>query len=152
MACLKGGTAGKRSRGWQSDWGNQRKNGTFLSAMRARIKKFAVLPLAQLLRNGGLKVWIDQAANQVGDSLRNKIDQGLAGSRFGIVILSPSFPRIWPTRELNGLSAMEGEWSKVILPVWHDITLINCCSIPRCLPTVSVRHKQWPFKCGSSNY
>src|SRR5205823_3950467 len=63
---------------------------------------------------------------RVGDSLREKIDEGLAESRFGIVILSPSFlAKNWPKRELNGLFALEESGRKVILPVWHQITKLT---------------------------
>jgi hypothetical protein len=35
----------------------------------------------------GLKVWYDEWTLTIGDSLRQKIDEGLAGSEFGIVVL-----------------------------------------------------------------
>lgn len=59
----------------------------------------------------------------MGDSLRRKIDKGLANSRFGVVVLSRAFlGRGWPEYELDGLvtRAMSGE--QVLLPVWHDVT------------------------------
>jgi hypothetical protein len=60
---------------------------------------------------------------RIGDSLREKIDEGLSESRFGIVILSPHFfQKGWPKRELNGLMALEEGGQKVILPVWHTMT------------------------------
>ena len=59
----------------------------------------------------------------VGDSLRETIDRGLTSSRFGIVVLSPSFfGKRWPNRELNGLMAREtGEDRHIVLPIWHDV-------------------------------
>ncbi len=49
-------------------------------------------------------MWFDEFSLQVGDSLRRAIDQGLAHSRFGIVILSPDFfEKQWPQWELDGL-------------------------------------------------
>lgn len=39
----------------------------------------------------GFKVWLDKAELRTGDSLRRKIDYGLAQSAFGVVILSKSF-------------------------------------------------------------
>jgi hypothetical protein len=86
-------------------------------------KETVVLPLAELLRNGGLKVWVDKQQIKLGDSLREKIDEALANSRFGVVVLSPAFlAKDWTTRELNGLSALEERGHKVILPVWHNMT------------------------------
>ena len=82
-----------------------------------------MVPLADALRRAGLKVWLDRQELRIGDSLREKIDQGLAESRFGIVILSQHFlQKRWPLRELNGLMALEDDGQKVILPVWHEIT------------------------------
>jgi hypothetical protein len=58
----------------------------------------------------------------VGDRLRRKIDDGLAKSRFGVVILSPSFfEKHWPQQELDGLAAREIRGVKVILPIWHNV-------------------------------
>jgi hypothetical protein len=57
------------------------------------------------------------------DSLRRKIDEGLARCRYGIVIVSPNFlSKEWPQRELDGLVAREAaSGSKAILPIWHKI-------------------------------
>lgn len=79
--------------------------------------------LARVLMKEGLKVWYDEFTLKVGDSLRQKIDYGLAHSRYGIVILSQLFfKKNWPQRELDGLAAREdSEGRKVILPVWHNI-------------------------------
>ena len=86
-------------------------------------KKEVAEPLAKMLIAKDLKVWYDRFTLTVGDSLRQKIDDGLARSRYGVVILSPSFfKKDWPKRELDGLAAIENsEGRKVILPVWHDI-------------------------------
>ena len=82
-----------------------------------------VRPLAEALRSHHLEVWYDEFALDVGDSLREAIDRGLATSRYGIVVLSPSFFRKqWPQRELNGLVAREtGEDRRMILPIWHYV-------------------------------
>jgi hypothetical protein len=71
-------------------------------------------------------VWIDRGELRVGDSLRERIDAGLANSRYGIVILSPHFfGKHYPTRELNGLAQRESGGAKVILPVWKDVSDID---------------------------
>ena len=81
-----------------------------------------VEPLADELRKHGLEIWLDTLTLSVGDSLRRSIDEGLAKSRFGIVILSPAFfAKQWPQHELDGLVALEMEGRKVILPVWHEL-------------------------------
>jgi hypothetical protein len=82
-----------------------------------------VRPLARGLETHGLKVWFDEFTLTVGDSLRRSIDRGLAGSRFGVVVISPNFlQKEWPQRELDGLVARETGGVKVILPVWHKTT------------------------------
>jgi len=54
-------------------------------------KEQVALPLSLALRQRGVRVWLDKFELRIGDSLRQKIDEGLANSRFGVVILSPSF-------------------------------------------------------------
>lgn len=81
-------------------------------------------PLAKALQEQGLRVWLDQFELKIGDSLQRSINEGLAESRFGVVILSPSFlAKEWPKKELDALTAREtGRNKPVILPVWHNIT------------------------------
>lgn len=80
-------------------------------------------PLAEALRERGHAVWFDEFELEIGDSLRQEIDRGLARSRFGVVILSPSFfEKEWAQRELDGLTTREMlSPGKVILPVWHEV-------------------------------
>jgi hypothetical protein len=54
-------------------------------------KEEFVRPLAERLKKCGLKIWFDEFTLTIGDSLRRSIDRGLANSRFGIVVISPSF-------------------------------------------------------------
>ena len=86
-------------------------------------KEDLVRPLAAALRTRGFNVWYDEFEIQVGDSLRRSIDRGVASSRFGIVVLSPSFfAKNWPQYELDGLVARESMGGKVILPLWHKVS------------------------------
>lgn len=86
-------------------------------------KESLVRPLAEELTKLGFDVWYDETSLKVGDSLRQKIDQGLASSRYGIVVLSESFfSKNWPQYELNGLVAREMRGGKVILPIWHKVS------------------------------
>ncbi len=80
-------------------------------------------PLADLLKARGFKVWYDEYTLTVGDNLFKSINQGLAQSRFGVVILSPTFfGKKWTQEELHGLFALETPDEKRILPVWHKVT------------------------------
>lgn len=79
-------------------------------------------PLYDRLTRHGLKVWLDENQLHLGDSLRRKIDEGLAKSRYGLVILSKHFfAKKWPQDELDGLFALEATRGKTILPVWHGV-------------------------------
>ena len=81
-----------------------------------------VRELVEALETQGLRIWYDDAVLQVGDSLRRSIDRGLALSRFGIVVLSPSFfAKRWPQAELDGLFMREDAGAPIILPVWHEV-------------------------------
>src|SRR5947199_9421603 len=71
-----------------------------------------VEPLAEEMRRLGLEVWYDKFVLKVGDSLLRKVDEGLSGSRFGVVVISPDFFRKnWTREEMDGLftSQMVGE-------------------------------------------
>jgi hypothetical protein len=86
-------------------------------------KESLVRPLATMLRDSGLSVWYDELTLKVGDSLRMKIEEGLANSRFGVVVLSNYFfAKNWPQQELDGLASKEVAGTKAILPVWHGIS------------------------------
>ena len=63
-----------------------------------------VRPLAKALVEKGVKVWYDEFEMKIGDSLRRKIDKGLANSRFGIVVISKDFiQKGWTNYELDGI-------------------------------------------------
>ena len=84
---------------------------------------------AHRLRDSGLLVWYDAFSMKLGDSLRRKIDEGLANSKYGVVVLSKHFfSKEWPQNELDGLMSREIAGTKVILPVWHKITAEEICS------------------------
>ena len=82
-----------------------------------------VRPLAEALITRNIRVWYDEFELRIGDNLRGKIDEGLANSRFGIVVLSPTFfEKEWPQYELDALVVREMADKSVILPIWHKIT------------------------------
>jgi len=73
----------------------------------------------------GFKVWYDSQRLQWGDSMRERIDNGLKNSRYGIVVLSPDYianHKYWTKAELNGLFQLETINGKTILPIWHNLT------------------------------
>lgn len=86
-------------------------------------KDEVVRPLANALVNRDVSVWYDEFEMRIGDSLRRKIDKGLANSRFGIVVLSKDFiKKGWTNYELDGIITKAVSGEQIILPVWHNIT------------------------------
>jgi hypothetical protein len=86
-------------------------------------KDVVVRPLANALVQHGLRVWYDEFELKIGDSLRRKIDKGLANSRFGIVVLSRDFiKKGWANYELDGIISKAVSGEQVMLPIWHEIT------------------------------
>ncbi|MDE0431019.1 MAG: toll/interleukin-1 receptor domain-containing protein [Caldilineaceae bacterium] len=86
-------------------------------------KEEVARPLALALHKEGLRVWYDEFELKIGDSLRRKIDNGVARSRFGVVIISPSFfAKGWPQYELDGLVTKAVTGEQVLLPLWHNVT------------------------------
>ncbi len=82
-----------------------------------------VAPLAVELREK-YEVWYDDYELRLGDSLPERIDDGLKRCDFGIVILSKAFfaKKKWARAELDGLFALEIKRGKIILPVWKGVT------------------------------
>ena len=81
-------------------------------------------PLAVALSTQGLEIWYDEYVLEIGDRVRDKIDEGLVRSRFGLVVFSPKFfEKHWPQYELDGLIARQMAGEPVILPIWHRLTM-----------------------------
>ena len=79
--------------------------------------------LAKALQARGARVWYDEFALKVGDSLRRQIDIGLANASFGVVVLSKHFfGKEWAQKELDGLLSLETAGNTRILPIWHEIS------------------------------
>lgn len=80
-------------------------------------------PMAQALQEAGLRVWFDEFELRIGDSLRRRIDQGLARSRFGLIVMSKAFfSKGWTNYELDGLVTRAVSGEQVLLPIWHNVT------------------------------
>ncbi len=89
-------------------------------------KEEVARPLANALIEAGLRVWYDEFELRIGNNLRRKIDAGLSRSRFGIVVLSPSFfAKNWTQYELDGLVTREMTGEQIILPLWHRLTKVE---------------------------
>lgn len=81
-----------------------------------------VRPLANSLIDRKFDVWYDEYSLKWGDSLLQKINEGLSQCDYAIVVFSDNFfKKRWPQSELNGLFALEQSKGKLILPIWKDI-------------------------------
>ena len=78
-----------------------------------------VRPLADELAERGVRVWYDDFEIELGDSIRERIEEGLRESELGLVVLSPRFLDRggWTDRELDGLTSVE----KRIIPLFYDL-------------------------------
>jgi hypothetical protein len=86
-------------------------------------KQSVARPLTEELVLRGYTVWYDEYELVWGDPLQRRIDEGLAESTIGVVVLSHAFfAKPWPQRELEGLTArMLGGERNVIVPIWHQL-------------------------------
>jgi tetratricopeptide (TPR) repeat protein len=81
-----------------------------------------VEPLVAELRARGLAVWDDRHEFRIGDDIRRKLDEGIRGSRVGVVVLSPRTFKYWPEAEWGALFAQGGALAeKNILPIRLDL-------------------------------
>jgi hypothetical protein len=85
-------------------------------------KDEAARPLAEALEQLGASVWFDEQQLKIGDKLSRKINEGIAMSRFGVVIISEAYlEKDYPNRELQALISRETQKGGYILPVLHGV-------------------------------
>lgn len=85
-------------------------------------KEEIVTPLVSKLKEIGVSVWHDKGQIQPGDSLIDKIDEGIQNSRNGIVVLSKHFfAKNWTQYELDQLTSQGDKEGKLIIPLWHKV-------------------------------
>lgn len=85
-------------------------------------RKGAALQLHNILESNGVSVWFSEKDVGLGSSLLREIDKGLAKSRVGIVLVTPSFlSRVRgegiADKELSALLARD-----LLIPIIHDTT------------------------------
>lgn len=102
-------------------------------------KENFVRPLAEALKRQGLKVWFDEYEIRIGDSLRQRIDQGLIHSQYGLVVISPTFfEKQWTQYELDGLLARQNAGERIVLPILYQLTPHEL--LQRCPPLAGIAH------------
>jgi TIR domain len=69
-------------------------------------------------------VWFDELQMKVGQSIRQEIEAGIAGCRFGVVIVSPHFfAKQWTQAELDALFGKRmDQGQNLVLPIWHHVS------------------------------
>jgi hypothetical protein len=86
-------------------------------------KRQFVEPLALKLVKAGYRVWYDRLSLRAGDILRRSVDEGLAESAVGVVVLSPNFfLKEWAQRELDALTTQQITSGKPLVPIWWHVT------------------------------
>jgi hypothetical protein len=87
-------------------------------------KESVAQPLAALLAERGVPVWLDIDELPIGVRLRSAIDAALAGCDMSVVILSPAFYRSsWAAQyEFDGLLSRHLRDNMPLLLILHNIT------------------------------
>jgi hypothetical protein len=78
-----------------------------------------VRPMVEAFTQAGISCWYDEAEIQWGDSITQKVNEGLAMSRYVVVVFSSAFMhKNWPQRELNAVLNQEASTGEVkVLPL-----------------------------------
>ncbi len=85
-------------------------------------KEDVARPLALRLQEHGLRVWYDEFELKIGDNLVAKLNAGIKGSRFGILVLSQDFfAKRWTEYELDSLEYLAVTEDRVLFPIWHNV-------------------------------
>jgi len=82
-------------------------------------KSDIIKPLVAAFKREGISYWYDEAEIKWGDSIVEKVNEGLRISRYVIVVISKHFLlKKWPQRELNSVLNIESSTGKVrVLPL-----------------------------------
>ena len=86
-------------------------------------KQDFVRPFAQYLMKNGATVFYDEFSIRLGDSLSEKINEGLAVSKVAIVVLSKYFfEKPWTNAELQGVFQRHITKKTKLIIVYHAIS------------------------------
>lgn len=92
-------------------------------------RKGAAKQLNELLESKGVSVWFSEKDILLGSSFLREIDKGLANSRVGLVLVTPSF-----LERVRGAGIAEKELSvllrrNLLVPVLHGTTFDELCNV-----------------------
>ncbi|MCF7919924.1 MAG: TIR domain-containing protein [Candidatus Cloacimonetes bacterium] len=89
------------------------------------LKEIFVRPLVDLLTKEGINVWFDDFEIKIGDSISEKIQEGLTQCEKCILVISPEYikNKSWAKREFKSITALEMQREQnMIIPVWFEVT------------------------------
>ena len=87
-------------------------------------KEAIARPIHKALAEVGVYAWLDESEIRLGQSIRQKIDEGLANCRSATVILSrPFFSKNWPQYEMDGIVGRQMQGEILLFPIQHGITI-----------------------------
>ena len=87
-------------------------------------KEVIARPIHKALTELGLYAWLDESEIRLGQSIRQKIDEGLANCRSATVILSrPFFSKNWLQYEMDGIVGRQMQGEILLFPIQHGITI-----------------------------
>ena len=87
-------------------------------------KEAIARPLYEALAEAGVHAWLDESEIRLGESIRQKIDDGLASCKSATVIVSrPFFSKQWPQYEMDGIVVGKMRRGITIFPIQHGITI-----------------------------
>ena len=97
--------------------------GTFI-CHASEDKEFMARPLYEALSEAGVYAWLDESEIRLGDSIWQKIDEGLASCRSATVILSrPFLTKNWTQYEMDGIVGRKMQGEILLFPIQHGITI-----------------------------
>lgn len=90
----------------------------------SRDKEEIVRPLVQQISGNHRTVWFDEHSLQVGDSLREGIENGIRVSKKCVLVVTPNFLNNggWTKAEFDAIMQEHIEEGMEILPVWIGVT------------------------------
>ena len=87
-------------------------------------KEAIARPIHEALTEVGIYAWLDESEIRLGQSIRQKIDEGLADCRSATIILSRSFfAKKWTRYELDGIVGRQMQGEILLFPIQHGITI-----------------------------
>ena len=87
-------------------------------------KEAIALPIHKALTEVGIYAWLDESEIRLGQSIRQKIDEGLANCKSATIILSrPFLAKNWTQYEMDGIVGRQMQREILLFPIQHGITI-----------------------------